>query len=357
MDTPILEIDLSKITYNAQKIKGFCEKSDINACVITKGFCAELSIVEALMQGGHNFFGDSRIQNIMKVKKKFPDVKYMMIRIPKISEAMDIISYCDISLQSQLEVIKAYSDKAESMGKVHNIILMIDVGDLREGVMAADAVALTGEILTMKGVKLIGIGTNVGCYGGIMPTLENTTTLVNLRNSLEKAYNIKLPIISGGSTCALKLLLEGKLPKEINNLRIGEGVILGEDSTNGIFLEGFYHDAFILKAEVVELREKPSVPIGKIGYDAFGNQPIFLDKGIRKRAILSIGRQDVRIEALTPVSEGMEILGGSSDHLLLDVTDSKEYIEPGSIISFRCAYSAVLSLTTSPYVEKKYFGD
>ena len=354
MHTPVLEIDLRKIRYNAQKIKKFCEKSNINICIVTKGFCAELPIVEALMQDGHNFFGDSRIQNIARVKNKLPNAKYMMIRIPKISEAEEVIKYADISLQSQLEVIKAYSDKAENMGKVHSIILMIDVGDLREGVLPEDSEAMVGEILTMNGVKLIGIGTNVGCYGGIMPTVENTATLVNLRNSLEKAHNIELSIISGGSTCALKLLREGRLPKEINNLRIGEAVILGEDSTNGIFLEDLHNDAFVLKAEVVELRQKPSVPIGQSGYDAFGNQPVFLDRGIRKRAILAIGRQDVRIEALTPISEGMEILGGSSDHLIVDVTDSKERVEPGSLISFRCAYSAVLSLTTSPYVEKVY---
>ncbi|MEA4963847.1 alanine/ornithine racemase family PLP-dependent enzyme [Lutispora sp.] len=354
MHTPLLEIDMTKIKYNAQKIKDLCQKSGIDICIVTKGFCAELPVVEALVEDGHNFFGDARIQNIAKVKRKFPDVKYMMIRIPKISEAEEVIRYADISLQSQLEVIKAYSDKAESMGKVHSIILMIDVGDLREGVLPEDSGTLVGEILAMNGVKLIGIGTNVGCYGGILPTAENTTVLVNLRDSLEKDHKVELPIISGGSTCALKLLREGKLPKGINNLRIGEAVLLGEDSTNGLFIENLHQDAFILKAEVVELRQKPSVPIGRSGYDAFGNPPVFLDKGIRKRAILAVGRQDVRIEALTPISEGMEILGGSSDHLIVDVTASKEKVEPGSLISFRCAYSAVLSLTTSSYVEKVF---
>ncbi len=115
-----------------------------------------------------------------------------------------------------------------------------------------------------------------------------------------------------------------------------------------------YQDAFILNAEVIELTTKPSVPIGEVGYDAFGCKPVFIDKGMRKRAILSIGRQDVRIEALTPVYRGAEILGASSDHLLLDITDCAEKMEPGDIVPFRCAYSAVLSLTTSPYVYKKY---
>lgn len=353
LKTPILEINLSKIAHNAKHVKNMCDEQNIDLCVVTKGFCAIIPVVEAIISAGITFLADSRIQNIIKAKKKLPYVKYMMIRIPKISEAGDVIQYADISLQSQLEVIKAYSDRAQSMGKIHDIILMIDVGDLREGVMPEDAISTAGKILSMEGVNLVGIGTNVGCYGGIMPTIENTEMLVGIKKDMEKRFGINLKYISGGSTCTSKLLEKGSLPKGINNLRIGEGVILGEDSTNGRFIDGLYGDAFILKAEVVELTNKPSVPIGESGYDAFGCKPVFVDKGIRKRAILSVGRQDVRIEALTPVFEGVEILGGSSDHLILDVTDCKEKIVPGSIIPFRCAYSAVLTLTTSPYVVKK----
>ncbi len=357
MDTPVLEVNLNKIVHNTKHVKRLCADNGIDICVVTKGFCAKLPIVEAIVSAGVNFLGDSRIQNIKEVKKKLPQVKYMLIRIPKISEAKEVIEYVDISLQSQLEVIKAYSDRAEGLGKVHDIILMIDVGDLREGVLPKDVFHTVEQILTMRGVKLAGIGTNVGCYGGVLPTVQNSELLVNIKKDIEKHFGIDLEYLSGGSTCTTKLLMEGRLPKEVNNLRIGEGVILGEDSTNGIFLPDFYSDAFILKAEVIELKEKPSVPIGEIGYDAFGCKPVFEDKGPRRRAILSVGRQDVRIEALTPVYKGAEILGGSSDHLLLDITHVTEEIKVGSIMPFRCAYSAVLSLTTSPYVNKKYLTD
>jgi predicted amino acid racemase len=354
LKTPELEVNLRKIAHNVKLVKNMCDKHGIDLCIVTKGFCAMIPIVESIVSSGIVFLADSRIQNIIKVKNKLPYVKYMMIRIPKISEAKEVIQYTDISLQSQIEVIKAYSDTAESLGKRHDIILMIDVGDLREGIMSDDAISTVEDILSMKGVRLVGIGTNVGCYGGIMPTVENANMLVKIKKEIERYFGINIKYISGGSTCATKLLEEGNLPKDINNLRIGEAVILGEDSTNGRFIDGLYQDAFILKAEVVELKDKPSVPIGEIGYDAFGCKPTFLDKGNRKRAILSVGRQDVRIEALTPVYEGAEILGGSSDHLILDVTDCKEKIKPGDLIPFRCAYSAVLTLTTSPYVYKKY---
>lgn len=354
MNTPVLQVELSKITHNAKRMKELCNSKSIDICIVTKGFCAELPIVRAIVNSGVNFFADSRIQNIIKVKSVFPDVRYMLVRIPKISEANEVIQYVDISLQSQLEIIKAYSRTAESLGKVHDIILMVDVGDLREGVLAENILETVKDILPLTGVRLVGIGTNVGCYGGIMPTLQNTEVLVKVKNDIKNNFGLDLEYISGGSTCTTKLLYEGNLPEEINNLRIGEAVILGEDSTNGIFIDGFYNDAFTLYAEVIELRTKPSVPIGEMGYDAFGCKPVFEDKGKRKRAILSIGRQDVRIEALTPIYKGTGILGASSDHLLLDITDCKEKIEPGSVVPFRCAYSAVLTLTTSPYVYKKF---
>lgn len=354
MNTPELKIYLKKIAHNAKFIKDICVDNGIDICIVTKGFCAEIPIVKAIIDSGVSFLADSRIQNIIKVKSKIPDARYMLIRIPKISEAKEVLQYVDISLQSQLEVIKVYSDTAITLGKIHDIILMVDVGDLREGVMPENVTDMVREILSMKGVKLIGIGTNVGCYGGIMPTVENSEALVKIKKDIEEHFDLKIKYISGGSTCTTKLLFDGVLPNEINNLRIGEAVILGEDSTDGIFIDGLYQDAFILNAEVIELKTKLSVPIGEVGYDAFGCKPVFIDKGMRKRAILSIGRQDVRIEALTPAYRGAEILGASSDHLLLDITDCAEKMEPGDIVPFRCAYSAVLSLTTSPYVYKKY---
>lgn len=354
MNTPVLEVNLSKVTHNVKMMKELCNSKGIDICIVTKGFCAELPIVQAIVNSGVNFFADSRIQNIKKVKNVLPNVRYMLVRIPKISEASDVIEYTDISLQSQLEIIKVYSVVAERLGKVHDIILMVDVGDLREGILPENILETVKDILPLTGVRLVGIGTNVGCYGGIMPTIENTEILVKLKNDIKKKFGLDLEYISGGSTCTTKLLYEGNLPKEINNLRIGEAVILGEDSTNGIFIDGLYNDAFILHAEVIELKAKPSVPIGEMGYDAFGCKPVFEDNGLRKRAILSVGRQDVRIEALTPIYEGAKILGASSDHLLLDITDCSEKIEPGSIVTFRCAYSAVLTLTTSPYVYKEF---
>ncbi len=358
MNAPFIEINLEKLKANAAKLKQQCDKNGIEIAFVTKGFCAEIQIIEVIKQMGIKLFADSRMKNIKRVKMELgqeaKDMKYLLIRIPMISEVQSVVAYADISVQSQMEVIKAVSEEALKQNKVHKIILMIDVGDLREGVMPEEALPMARQISVLKGVELIGIGTNVGCYGSIKPSVENTMILVDLKNKINHELGLSLHTISGGSTCTLALMEQGKLHQDINQLRIGEAILFGEDSTNGRFLEGFENDCFVLNAEVVELRDKPSMPIGEMGFDAFGQAPVYIDKGIMRRAIVAIGKQDVRVDALTPLLEGVEILGASSDHMILDVTNSTEEIYVGKLMSFRCAYTGVLSAMTSQYVEVVY---
>jgi predicted amino acid racemase len=352
METPILEIDLDKIKSNATKLKSIFDEKNINIMFITKGFCANTNIISAVETVGIKYFGDSRMSNIIKVKKDKPYLDYTLIRIPKISELESMIDYCSTSLQSELLMIKRASKMAILKGKVHNIILMVDVGDLREGVLIEDVIETVEEIIKLDGVNLIGIGTNVGCYGSIMPSKENTDILVKLKNKIKKECQYDISIISGGSTCTSNLIFNGTLAAGINFLRIGEAILFGEDSTNDKKIPGLIDDAFILKAEIIELKHKPSYPIGQMGKDAFGRITEYIDYGNIDRAILAIGRQDVVIEALDPIDSNIKILGGSSDHMICYLNPMTEY-KLGDLISFRCSYSAVLSATTSPFVMKE----
>lgn len=358
MNAPFIEINLEKLKTNAEKLKQQCDKNGIEIAFVTKGFCADIQVIKAVKQMGIKTLADSRMKNIKRVKMELGqeanDIQYLLIRIPMLSEVESVVKYADISVQSQIEVIKAISEESLKQHKIHKIILMIDVGDLREGVMPEEAIIIAGEIKELAGVELIGIGTNVGCYGSIKPSIENTMVLVDLKEKINHELGLSLNTISGGSTCTLALMEQGKLHKDINQLRIGEAILFGEDSTNGRFLEGFENDCFILIAEVVELKDKPSMPIGEMGFDAFGQAPVYADKGLMRRAILAIGKQDVRVDALTPLIKGVEILGASSDHMILDVTNSTEEVYVGKRMNFRCAYTAVLSAMTSQYVEVVY---
>ncbi len=176
--------------------------------------------------------------------------------------------------------------------------------------------------------------------------------LLEIKKRVEGAVGFPLERVSGGNSANMPLVMRGEMPRGITELRLGESVLLGTEAVERALIPGCHRDAFAVHAEVIEVVRKPSLPSGKIGQDAFGVVPVFVDKGVRRRAILAIGRQDVDPGGLTPVDEGVTIVGASSDHMICDVEDAGERVKVGSVLSFVPDYSALLRLSTSPYVEK-----
>ncbi|MEI8199026.1 MAG: alanine/ornithine racemase family PLP-dependent enzyme [Eubacteriales bacterium] len=349
-----LEIDLDKVRDNSRLIVEKCRPLGIEVLGVTKGFSAKPRIVKAMIQGGISTLADSRLENILALRKKGFTQDITLLRIPRISAVKKVIAYTDYSVNSEYSVIRRLSDAALAEGKKHKIVLMVDVGDLREGVLPEDAFVMAQRISMLKGVTLAGVGTNMGCYGGILPTMSNLNMLIDIADEIEKRSGIKLEIVSGGGTSSLRLIEENEMPKGINQLRIGEGILLGTDTTHDNIIPWLHQDAFVLRAEVIEVKTKPSVPIGELGHDAFGNTPVFEDNGMRKRAIVSLGRQDVNVEGVFPLNTKMHVLGASSDHLIVDVTDADENIKVGGQISFKLNYQGLLFLSNSKYVKKVY---
>ena len=215
----------------------------------------------------------------------------MMLRLPMLSEVDEVVMYADISLNSEMKTIKALSQAAETQGVKHGILLMVELGDLREGIMAEDVVAFAGEVIGLQGVQLMGVATNLNCYGGILPTEKNLSILVQIAKEIEKTYGIHLPIVSGGNSGSVYLLTEKRMPAGINQLRLGEVILRGHETSYQKRVDGLYTDVFTFRAKIIEIKLKPSVPFGEIGMDAFGNIQEYEDKGIMKRAILACGRQ------------------------------------------------------------------
>ena len=350
MRYPALVMDKSKIRHNTKLLCELASKHGIKIAGVTKVFCALPELAEAMIEGGVYALADSRIENLERLKSL--NVPKHLLRIPMLSQASEVVQYADISLNSEIEVIKALNEAAKAQSKVHQIILMVDLGDLREGVWYENAVSLAGEIMKLQNIKLIGVGTNLTCYGGVIPSNEILSILVEIAEEIEDKYGIKLEIISGGNSSSIHLLQKNQMPARINQIRLGEAIVLGTESAYGKRIDGTYADAFTLVAEIIELKEKPSAPIGEIGLDAFGGKPVFVDKGIIKRAIVAIGRQDVKYDGLTPRDKGIAILGASSDHMILDLTNAENEYKVGDVVEFGVNYGALLGAATSEYVNK-----
>lgn len=354
--SPLLEIDLDKITHNAKQVVDRCHKHNIQVLGVTKGFSALPQIVFAMIRGGVQGLADSRLENIVSLRSRGFHQHITMLRIPRLSRTHQVVFSANASVNSELIVIKALSLAARGSRKPHEIILMVDVGDLREGVMPEQVLETARQIESMKGVKLAGLGTNMGCFGGVLPSTSNLGLLASLGKDIEQKLGIKLDIISGGGTSTLLLVDNETIPSGINQVRIGEGILLGTDTTHNRPIPYLSQDAFTLKAEIIEVKCKPSIPVGQIGRTAFGAVPIFKNRGTRRRAIAALGMQDVDVDAITPLDKHVFILGASSDHLILDVEESLQEIKVGSQINFRPNYHGMLSLCSSIYVNKVFKG-
>lgn len=354
MNYPRITIDLGLIRQNVNTIVELCKKNNIQVAGVTKVFCGDPLIAQAYIDGGVSYLADSRVENLIRMKDlKIPK---LMLRLPMISEASEIVKYADISLNSQLETIKALSKEAIKQDMVHKIILMMDLGDLREGYYD-DRMLIEDikEIINLSGVEILGLGTNLTCYGGVIPTKETLDQLKNTAKMIENEFGIKLEIVSGGNSSSIHLLDDQDIDG-INHLRLGESLILGNETAYGTQIPRTSDEAFVLKTEIIEIKEKPSMPKGEIGRDAFGLTPTFIDRGVRKRILCAIGKQDVDFDALYPIDKKIIILGGSSDHLILDASDSQIDYNIGDIIEFKMDYVSILRAMTSQYIKKEILG-
>lgn len=370
---PRLVIDIKKLEDNVKTLAAITkDDGNCSLMIVTKGLCADLEMVKMLAKRPEvDFVADSRIKNIKSYSKIVRDAgkKTVLIRIPMLSEVDEIVKHVDVCFNSEMETVRAIDKAAAKEGKVQDVLLMIDLGDLREGIFFENEDEILKdamEIKDMKNVNLYGIGVNLTCYGAIIPKHENLSKLVEIAGKIEAKTGLKLEMVSGGNSSSIYLIesdkmprigrmpKDEKMPEGINNLRLGEAFLLGNDTAYETEIPNTHHDAIKLQAQIVELKEKPSLPIGEVGVDAFGEKPYYEDKGIMKRAIIAVGKQDTDLGSMTPVDERIEIMGGSSDHIILDLTACNDDYKLGDIIEFTVGYGGMLKLVTSPYVDRVY---
>ncbi len=349
---PRIVINLQKLNYNIIQLKEMTKNASIPyLSLVTKAFAGDPILFEQVMNHSLFSLADSRIQNFEKFKH-FRTQK-LLLRSPTDDEIESTIKYTTSALVTNIETIRLLDKKANEFNKIYDIILMFDLGDLREGIFfLSPYLEIVQEIIKLKNIHLLGIGTNLTCYGGVLPSKDNLTELVNIATKIEESFQIKLSIISGGNSSIIPFLNEAIIPHQINHLRIGEAYIIGRETAYGHDILNMKKDVFTLETKIIEIEKKPSYPIGERGMNSFGEVEHIEDLGIQTRAIASIGKQDVNFETLTPMNPNIRIIGGSSDHLILDISDTS--LKLFDIVSFKLNYPGVLHLMNSKYITKFY---
>ena len=346
-------IDLHKITENTDTVVRVLQHREVIG--VTKVSCGSPEVARAMLAGGVRGIADSRLENLERLRSAGIDVPLWLLRAPAPDLADETVRTADVSLESEIATVEALDAAAARAGRRHAVVAMVDLGDLREGMLPGELPDFARRVEAMAHIDLLGIGVSLTCYGGVVPDERNLGELIALTQTAEARIGRRL-LISGGMSSSLDALVAGELPERVDSLRIGESILLGVSTVTREPILGLHTDAIVASAPVIEVMRKPSVPRGTIAQDAFGGTPTFADRGTRLRAICAIGHQDVVPTDITPVDPRVEVLGASSDHLVLDVDALPEPPRVGDEIAFLPGYSATLRLFTSPYVEKRYLG-
>ena len=348
---PTVTVDLSRVRDNARSVVEHL--SGISVVAVTKGTCGSPQVGRAMLAGGAKALGESRLENAQRLRDAGLTAPIWLLRAPPPELAGETVQLTDVSLQSELETVVALENAAAAAGRRHAIVAMVDLGDLREGMMPGALPAFLERVNAMDHVDIAGIGVNLTCYGAIVPDEDNLGRLAELAERSEKQLGRPL-LVSGGNSGSIGMAVSGRMPPAVDNLRVGETILLGVDTLTREPTLGLHLDAFTVAAPVIECLVKPSLPQGTSAQDAFGHFPTFTDRGERRRAICALGRQDAPPGGLVPVDPRIEVLGASSDHLILDVEDLERQPALGEPVSFVPNYAATLQLFTSPYVHKVF---
>lgn len=348
---PQLEFDLALLRSNADAVISRCRGMGIRVCGVIKGVDGLPEAARVLRAAGAAELGTSRLEQVAKCRAAGVPGPWLLIRIPGLTELPDVVALCETSLQSEWPTLLALEEECLRQNKTHRVIVMTDLGDLREGFWDKKELVDVCERVErdLPHVQLAGIGVNLTCYGSTKPTPEKMNELVGLARQVEQRIGRRLEIVSGGATSSFTLVHWGTMPAGVNHLRIGEAILLGKDLQVDWGIRDMDYlrmDALTLRAEVVEVKDKPTYPIGEFAIDAFGRKPVYEDRGIRRRAILALGRADVgELESLIPREPGLTVIGGSSDHCIVDVEDCPRRLQVGDIVEFSLCYSHMLYAT------------
>jgi predicted amino acid racemase len=349
-----LEVRLDRIADNARVLVERLGARGIEVCGVTKATRGSPEVAAALLAAGVGSIGESRLENVEGLRRGGVTAGVTLVRAPMLSQIDRVVAGVDLSLNSELAVIEALSSAAAAQGRTHGVVVMVELGDLREGVMPADLDSFVERVLALSGVVLRGVGTNLACQSGVVPDAANMAELTELVVGVEDRFGVVLDIVSGGNSANVRWALdEASDVGRINHLRLGESILLGCDPLDRTPIEGLHLDAFRLIGEVIESKRKPRRSRGALAQTAFGapsppdTTPDGLSDSMMRRVIVALGRQDTEPGGLE-LPPGYAVLGASSDHLVLNGGDETTMV--GAELGFGVDYAALLRASTSSSV-------
>ena len=352
-----LTIETRKILSNIRKLDKFLQSKGITWSLITKMTMGDPLVLKKILTDDYiknlHSVGDARLSNLKTIKNIDPNLETIYIKPPAIKYAKQVVECADISLNSSSRTIIELNKAAKAMGKIHKVIVMIELGELREGVLRDKILGFYERIFELEYIDIIGLGTNLGCMYGIEPTYDKLIQLSLYKMLLEMKFEKKIPLVSGGSSITLPLITK-KFPKEINHFRIGETAFHGVSLDDGSRFRNLSLDAFDFSAEIIELEKKENVPDGIIGDANIGHTANYDENNIifTHKAIVDFGSIDVEVNDLSVLDQHVKFVGVTSDMTVFDLGNNKNNYKVGDLLHFKPNYMATARLMNSKYIQK-----
>ncbi len=351
----VLKLYREKLKHNYEFLDKLFKSQGIEWAVVTKLLCGNEAYLQEVLDLGTREVCDSRIQNLQTIKELDPSVQTVYIRPPEQTNLEDIVRYADVTFNTESTVIRQLSEEAQRQNKTHKVVIMIELGDLREGIMGEHLIDFYESIFELPNIKVVALGSNLNCLHGVMPSQDKLIQLSLYKQLIEATFNKKIPYITGGTSVVLPLLFRRQIPKGINHFRIGETLYFGNDLITEEPIEGMQTNVIRLFTEIIEITKKPKVPIGQLSTNPSGDLYEIDEEDYGKtsyRAILDIGLLDISPDHLVLDAPGIEIVNASSDMLIVDLGNNDEGYKVGDVLSFGLEYMGALHLLNSDYIEK-----
>ena len=354
MTAPRIEVDLSKIRHNTRCLVGRLKPHGISVTAVTKAVCGHHKIAQAMLDGGAVSLGEARISNVEKLRSAGITSPIALIRTPILSQVDQVTRSCNTSYNTEMEVIARLADAARKAKSVHHVMLMVEMGDMREGIMPESIETIAKQVIRMPGVALKGIGANFACFSGAAPGDAKMAALSTIAGDIEVAIGSTIETVSGGNSANLPWALGPHSKSRVNNLRLGEAILLGMEPVSGNEISGIFTDAFTLIAEVIETKAKQMPTSASFTDPILAALRLVPDNIHSMRSIIAIGEQDTDISGLTP-PVGVKCLGATSDHMVVQTTRAHPRV--GSEMKLHMNYSALMRAMSAPDITKVILGE
>jgi len=344
---PLIVVNLDAVAEATRRLADDLLRRGIALIGVTKCVDGEPLIGRTMLEAGCSGLADSRLSGLVKLAAHAL-APLTLIRPPQPDELEAVAQVADRVCLSDVGVARVLAEHAR--GAALQVLLTVDLGDRREGVLPEAAPAVATQLSRLPGIELAGICVNFACLSGQLPSPELFRQAEDVLAAIADACAGE-PLLSLGGTCVVQAL-DGYRPRFTTELRAGGGPVFGYDFVSGSGIAGLERTDPVLSAVVLESYRKPPATPGRYGRDAFGHVPdADLPRDDAWYSLLNLGRRDVEPQGLRPLLPGTRIVGATSD---VTVLVSDEPLTPGDEVEFAVDYDALVRAITSPYVACAY---